>query len=75
MLWNEAKEKNIKSGTTTLLDHYCDWRVSVVPLMTNNEFDNVFLVFTRLGKYMCTYINICINKLKRFLTRNCVLFI
>lgn len=34
--------------------------------MTNNEFDNVFLVFTRIGEYMCTYINICINKLKRF---------
>lgn len=37
-----------------------------MPPMTNNEFDNVLLVFSRIGKSVCTYINICINKLKIF---------
>lgn len=28
-------------------------------------FENVLLVFARIGKLMCTYINKCINKLKK----------
>lgn len=37
----------------------------IVPPITNNMFDNVLLVFARIGKLMCTYINKCINKLKK----------
>lgn len=36
-----------------------------MPPITNNMFENVLLVFARIGKLMCTYINKCINKLKK----------
>lgn len=72
--WNKAEEKNVHSGIIALLDRPVILECLSCATMTNNEFDNVFLVFTRIGEYMCTYINICINK--RFLTRNfeCCLF-